>query len=85
MLPNEHHSLQVYYTAGFVLHYVVPRLFAVKSVQQRKPRPGQVAQEALHSIGALPASRRGAATPLWASLCVARGHASLVLGCSLLT
>lgn len=43
---------QVYYTAGFVLHFVVPRLFAVKSVQQRKPRPGQVAQEALHSIGA---------------------------------
>lgn len=43
----------VYYTAGFLLHYVVPRLFSVKSVQQRKPRPGQVAQEALHSLGPL--------------------------------
>lgn len=43
--------LQVYYTAGFLLHYVVPQLFSVKSVQQRPPRKGQVASEAIYSLG----------------------------------
>lgn len=43
--------MQVYYTAGFVLHYVVPRLLPVKSVQRGQPRKGQVASEALYSLG----------------------------------
>lgn len=45
--------MQVYYGAAFVLHYVVPRLSAVKSVQRGQPRKGQVTSEALHSLGPL--------------------------------
>ncbi|PRW20849.1 sterol desaturase [Chlorella sorokiniana] len=43
----------VYYLAGFVLHYVAPRMFPVRTVQVAQPRKGQVAWEATYSIGAL--------------------------------
>lgn len=42
----------VYYVAAAVLHYVVPALVSVQSVQHASPKPGQVRQEALRSIGA---------------------------------
>lgn len=41
----------VYYAAAAVLHYVVPRLVAVASVQVGKPKEGQVAQEAINCLG----------------------------------
>ena len=43
----------VYYFAAIVLHYVVPNLLQVSSVQVAKRKPGQVMQEALNSIGPL--------------------------------
>lgn len=43
---------QVYYLAGFLLHYVAPRVFHVKTVQVAQPRKHQVAWEAAYSIGA---------------------------------
>lgn len=51
--------LQTYYAAAVILHYVVPRLLPVKSVQKASPRPGQVAFEALYSIGAAAWGRGG--------------------------
>lgn len=42
---------QVYYAAGILLHYVVPSLLPVKSVQKGQRRKGQVTSEALYSIG----------------------------------
>ena len=43
----------VYYAAVILLHFIVPRLFPVSSVQVGKPRTGQVAQEARNSLGPL--------------------------------
>lgn len=40
-----------YYCASAVLHWVVPALWDVKSVQKGQRRPGQVLQEARDSIG----------------------------------
>lgn len=43
----------VYYAAAVVLHYVVPAVLPVKSVQKGQRRKGQVTAEALYSIGPL--------------------------------
>ncbi|KAI3437745.1 hypothetical protein D9Q98_000193 [Chlorella vulgaris] len=43
----------VYYVTGVVLHYVVPAVLPVKSVQKGERRKGQVTAEALQSIGPL--------------------------------
>lgn len=43
----------VYYLAAFVLHYVAPRVFPVRSVQVAQPRKNQVAWEAIYSLGPL--------------------------------
>ena len=43
---------QVYYAAAVLLHYVVPRLLPVRTVQKGQPRSGQVAFEAAYSLGA---------------------------------
>lgn len=41
----------VYYIGAFVLHYVVPQLYAVHSIQVGTRRPGQVTEEVLRSPG----------------------------------
>ena len=41
----------VYYTAASILHFVVPALFPVASVQAGKRKPHQTRTEALNSIG----------------------------------
>lgn len=41
----------VYYAAAAALHFVVPRLWAVSSVQVGKPKEGQVASEAINCLG----------------------------------
>lgn len=41
----------VYYLGGAALHYVVPRLFPVKSIQVQPRPPGVVARDAFYSIG----------------------------------
>lgn len=42
----------VYYTVAGAL-YIVPTLFPVRNIQVRPPRPGQISQECLQSIGPL--------------------------------
>ena len=47
-------AASVYYIAAIVIHYLIPSIFPVRSVQQgKKPRPGQVMREALTSVGPL--------------------------------
>jgi len=41
----------VYYGFAAAIHWLIPRLFAVESVQVGQRRPGQVRKEALLSIG----------------------------------
>lgn len=41
----------VYYGFAAAIHWLIPRFFAVESVQVGKRRPGQVRKEALLSIG----------------------------------
>ena len=41
----------VYYVGAFLLHYVVPQLYAVHSIQVGTRRPGQVTEEVLRSPG----------------------------------
>lgn len=41
----------VYYAAAIVLHYLVPALFPVKSIQKGDRQPRQVAREACSSLG----------------------------------
>lgn len=43
----------VYYLGAFLLHFVVPQLAAVHSIQVGSRRPGQVTQEVLNSPGAI--------------------------------
>lgn len=43
----------VYYGIAIILHYCVPALFKVESVQKGKPAPNQVLREAINSIGPL--------------------------------
>lgn len=47
-----------YYTAGCILHYIVPRIFPVVSVQEHERRPGDVQRDCLHSLGVAPLSQR---------------------------
>ncbi len=42
----------VYYGVAVLLHFLLPLLFPLRSVQSGKRRPGQVLQEALTSVGA---------------------------------
>jgi hypothetical protein len=44
-------ALQLYYGAAIILHYIVPALLPVKSVQKGQRREGQVASEAVNSLG----------------------------------
>jgi hypothetical protein len=41
----------VYYALATLLHFVVPRLFPVRSVQKGEAKPGQARTEALNCIG----------------------------------
>lgn len=41
----------VYYIGAFLLHYVVPQLYPVHSIQVGSRRPGQVKEEVLRSPG----------------------------------
>ena len=49
----------VYYLLAVVLHWVVPALLPVRSIQPGKRRSGQVTQEALNSLGAQGMGRDG--------------------------
>ena len=44
----------VYYGTAILLHWLVPQIWSVKSIQVQPRQPGQVAREALYSLGALP-------------------------------
>ena len=46
--------LVVYYAAASILHWVVPALVTVHSVEKGRRRPGQVAQEAWDCLGEMP-------------------------------
>lgn len=41
----------VYYAAAAALHFLVPRVMSVSSVQVGKPKQGQVLNEAINCIG----------------------------------
>jgi hypothetical protein len=43
--------LAFYYTAGCILHYLVPSIFPVVSIQEHERRPGDVQRDCLHSLG----------------------------------
>ena len=40
-----------YYAAAVLLHYIVPALVRVRSIQKGQRRPGQVSEEAAQSLG----------------------------------
>jgi hypothetical protein len=40
-----------YYVLGAVLHWVVPLLGSVKGIQESQRKPGEVARDAVNSIG----------------------------------
>lgn len=42
-----------YYTAGCILHYLVPSIFPVINIQEHEKRPGDVQRDILHSLGVL--------------------------------
>lgn len=44
----------VYYGTAILLHWLVPQIWSVKSIQVQPRQPGQVAREALFSLGTLP-------------------------------
>lgn len=41
----------VYFASAVLLHYVVPALLPMRSIQKGQRRPGQVTQEVINSLG----------------------------------
>lgn len=54
MLDIHGQAALVYYGGAFLLHFVVPLLLPVQSVQVGSRRPGQVMQEVVNSLGKHP-------------------------------
>lgn len=44
-------AFSTYFVGAAMLHWAVPSLLRVRSIQRGQPRRGQVAQEAINSLG----------------------------------